>query len=276
MKKLLNGIKKWIGAKSFRYVFSALLIAAGIFLVAFSSWNLYAGQREYAEARAEYDSLRELYPVMAMISIDEPPSVNPDPEIQISEPAVFEQPAPEEETQQDPLAGLAELNPDFAGWISVEGLIDYPVVRGRDNSYYLSVTFTGKYNFAGTIMMDYRNARGFDEPVCVIYGHSMKDGSMFGNLYRYYSRAFMEANPNITIVTPEGEVLVYRIYAAKRTDAWDEVYDLDFPDAAAAAGVLPRAPAGASRFLVLSTCTSREDGYGRLLVCAYLADRDEG
>ena len=170
-------------------------------------------------------------------------------------------------------AALAERNPDFVGWITIEGVIDYPVVRGSDNSYYLTVTFSGKYNSAGAILMDYRNALGFDEPVCIIYGHNMRNLSMFTPLSSYNDPEFMVKHPDIAITTPEGEARLYRVFDARRTDMWDRAYALDFSDGAEAAGEFRGAPDRASHFLILSTCTSSEDRSERMLVYASLVDQ---
>ena len=169
------------------------------------------------------------------------------------------------------LGALYEMNPDFVGWLAIPGTaISYPVVRGTDNSLYLRTTFSGAANPAGAIFMDYGCAKGFDAPVCMVYGHNMRDKSMFGSLSDFLDRGFVEENPNIAIITADGRNLVYRIFEARRTDVWDSVYTLDSNDDKAAAGF--PAAASSERLLVLSTCVSGSDRDARLLVLAALED----
>jgi len=156
--------------------------------------------------------------------------------------------------------------------------------------------------------MDYRCADGFDAPVCIIYGHNMRNDTMFSPLIRYLDPDFMADHPEIHIITADGEKAVYRIFEARLTDAWDEVYALDAaaiteatatlhgaasvsdatsvsdadasagtdtgpdtdagPDAGAGPDAALATDADASRLLVLSTCVDRADQDARLLVFA--------
>jgi hypothetical protein len=78
---------------------------------------------------------------------------------------------------------------------------------------------------------------------------------MFAPLHRYLDSAFMENNSEITVTTPEGETLIYRIFEARRTDVWDKAYDF---------------PHYNSDLLILSTCGSGTDKNERLLVYSEL------
>ena len=172
---------------------------------------------------------------------------------------------------RETITDLAELNPDYIGWITIEGVVDYPVVRGHDNSRYLYRTYTGQRNSSGTIFMDYRNTQGFFETVCILYGHNMRDGSMFAPLKKYIDPSFLAANSEITVTTSAGELLTYRIFAVKQTDVWDNIYDLGFTDATMATNALNDAPEGMGNFLLLSTCTNSAEKDDRLLVYAAAA-----
>jgi sortase B len=187
--------------------------------------------------------------------------------VDLLEPEPEPTPSPEEIAAM--LSSLAEINPDFVGWIVIPGTtVDYPVVRGRDNSRYLHTTFSGERNPAGAIFMDYRCTGGFDAPVSLIHGHNMRAGLMFSPLTNYLDREFMENYPNIIILTADGETLVYRIFRARLTDAWDSVYTVNYRDEDAAAvffGVETH-----ERLLILSTCAGGADRYARLLVYAAL------
>jgi len=169
------------------------------------------------------------------------------------------------------LGALYDMNPDFVGWIAIPGTaISYPVVRGEDNSQYLRATFSGAKNPAGAIFMDSGCGKGFDAPVCMVYGHNMRDKSMFGSLSEYLSREFLDGHPEIAVITSDGRNLVYRVFEARRTDVWDSAYALDSNDAEAAAGFPAAAVSG--KLLILSTCISGSDRDERLLVLAALED----
>jgi SrtB family sortase len=126
----------------------------------------------------------------------------------------------------------------------------------------------GSHNSAGAIFMDYRNTNNFDEHVSILYGHYTRDGSMFTALSRYLDAAFLQQNPNVTVTTRDGRSMTFRIFAAKLTDAWDIAYTVALRDPARAAEEFPNAPAEASRFMLLSTCTRSADDNERILVFA--------
>lgn len=100
---------------------------------------------------------------------------------------------------------LRAINPDIVAWILIEGTnINYPVVRGADNSYYLDTLFDGSQGAAGTIFMDYRNEADLSDTHTVLYGHHMKNGSMFKQIALYKEQSFYEEHPTCLIMTPEG------------------------------------------------------------------------
>ena len=252
------------------------LVTVGILLTVTAAQRLLAIQRENSAARSEYEQLRDLtHPALATQSELLPETlfgqrseaITPGHELPlILRPRHFIASAP-----ATPLPGeLAKINSDFIGWLTIEGMIDYPVVRGSDNSEYINTTFNGQTNPAGAIFMDSRLEQGFEAPVTMLYGHNMRDGSMFAPLHRYSDAAFIADHPYITIMTLDGETLTYRIFSAAYTDVWDIAYYLNFPDGSAAADSFSGAPIGADRFLLLSTCTGSTDRDARLLVYASL------
>jgi hypothetical protein len=93
------------------------------------------------------------------------------------------------------LLSLAQINPDVYGWISIAGTdINYPIVQGKDNDEYLHRTYKRENLFVGSIFMDYQNSADFSDCNSIIYGHNMKDGSMFGKLSRFTSVASIYKN----------------------------------------------------------------------------------
>src|SRR5699024_10695797 len=77
--------------------------------------------------------------------------------------------------------------------------------QGEDNDYYLHRTFRGQENFAGSIFVDASNAADFSDPNTIIYGHNMKNGSMFGTLRRLYDQEKYKDSKYLWICTPEGK-----------------------------------------------------------------------
>ncbi len=116
---------------------------------------------------------------------------------------------------------LAEINPELYAWIRIPDTnIDYPVaqrlVPGEDN-YYLDHDLYGAWRFAGCIYTESCNAIDFTDPNTVLYGHNMKNGSMFQNLHKFEDQDFFDRHEYFYIYTAK-EVLVYRVFAAYTSD----------------------------------------------------------
>lgn len=119
---------------------------------------------------------------------------------------------------------LQEINPDIYAWIQVPGTrIDYPVasVTGiEDEDYYLNHNFRKKYEFAGTIYSHRENARDFSDPVTVLYGHNMINGSMFAGVKKFADKQFFENHDTAYVFTPV-QRLTYRIISYYESDDKD-------------------------------------------------------
>lgn len=131
----------------------------------------------------------------------------------------------------DAVRGLQEQNEDVTGWISFDELdLSYPVMHGEDNTYYLTHTFSGEKNSAGSIFMEAANAPDFEDSHTVIYGHNMKNLSMFGQLRNYRTRDFYEEHEFFTIYT-ENQIFRYQIFACYDIEESGEIYAIGFgPD----------------------------------------------
>ncbi len=111
---------------------------------------------------------------------------------------------------------LKLANPDYIGWIYMPNLkIDFPVVLTTDNAYYLDHGFYKDYTQYGAIFADYRTIDKFDDPHLVIYGHHMKNKSMFSNLIDLRKKENYEVNKIIEIYTEEGlkKYIIFSVYA---------------------------------------------------------------
>ena len=118
---------------------------------------------------------------------------------------------------------LKEINEDTVAWLKVNGTdIEYAVVKGNDNSYYLNHNFEKKYNSAGWIFADYKNKLDGTDKNIVIYGHNMRDDSMFGRLKNVLEEEWYnnEENHVINFVTEKEEqkYQVFSIYEIKNED----------------------------------------------------------
>ena len=103
---------------------------------------------------------------------------------------------------------LKEQNSDTIAYLKVNGTnIDYIVVKGKDNSYYLKHNFNKEYNIAGWIFADYHNKFDETDRNIVIFGHNTKDGSMFGTLKNVLDKSWQENKENfeIILVTEKGQ-----------------------------------------------------------------------
>ncbi|MDL0366052.1 sortase SrtB, partial [Clostridioides difficile] len=102
---------------------------------------------------------------------------------------------------------------DFKFWLSVENTnINYPVVQSKDNSYYLDKDFYKKDSISGTLFMDYRN-KSIDDKNIIIYGHNMKNKTMFNNLNKFKDADFFKKNNKIKI-TLNGKEFLYDVFSA--------------------------------------------------------------
>ena len=112
-------------------------------------------------------------------------------------------------------AKLKQKNSDAIAWIKVNGTdIDFPVVKGTDNSYYLTHNFDKEKNKAGWIFADYRNKFDGTDKNIIIYGHNMKNGSMFASLKDVIKEEWYnnENNKYIALIT-ENENCKYQVFS---------------------------------------------------------------
>lgn len=173
------------------------LIFLGCMVV--GGWMLYSRWIPYAESREVNEEQVDRYVTVlpTQPAVEETPA-NPE----ASEEVVQAETAPISVSFDALLADCA----DVVGWLYCEGTpLNYPVVQSYDNDYYLRRLMNGKYNIAGTIFMDYRNSAHMTDWNTIIYGHYMKDGTMFGLLPKYREQAYYDAHPVLYYLTPNGD-----------------------------------------------------------------------
>lgn len=126
---------------------------------------------------------------------------------------------------------LQKINPDIVAWIySPDTVINYPIVQGTDNAYYLHRLVNGQKNANGTLFMDCANSGKLAGENTIIYGHHMKNGSMFASLEKYKKQAYYEEHPVLYLLTPEKSYRLI-VFAGFVTASDSDVYTLQFGDA---------------------------------------------
>lgn len=122
---------------------------------------------------------------------------------------------------------LKKENKDIVGWIYLDNTkINYPVVQASDNNYYLRRLVNGKSNRAGSIFMDYRNNPNLDDNNTIIYGHNMKNSTMFGTLLEYKEQSYYDNHKSIYYFTEDKNYII-EIFAGFTTSADSEIYNLN-------------------------------------------------
>lgn len=181
---------------------------------------------------------------------------------------------------------LKKENPDIIAWIRFENLddvhISYPVLYSGDNTKYLRSDIYGNYHIAGCIFLEGLNQPDFSDYHSIIYGHNMKNTTMFGDLKRYKNEEdFYDDNQYFRIYT-EDKVYRYQIFSYHEVDEMSEVYTVGFGPDDEYQAFLDRMtesslrdtgihPTKDSRVVTLSTCTKTGEDK-RLAVHAVCVD----
>lgn len=116
---------------------------------------------------------------------------------------------------------LKKENPDIYGWIEIPGTaVDYPVLQsapGEKEDYYLNHGFNGSYGIAGSIYSQKGTAKDFSDPVTILYGHNMINGSMFAGIRKFEETDFFNKHDTVYIYLPD-RILTYKIISYYVTD----------------------------------------------------------
>lgn len=117
---------------------------------------------------------------------------------------------------------LRKAYPSIVGWIRVGGTdIDYPIVKGSDNDYYLNHNYKDEYNVFGAIFMDYRNNENFSDQNTIIYGHNNVRAGNFKDLHKYEDKDFFKEDRFIEIYSLDG-YKKYKVFAVYNADPYDK------------------------------------------------------
>ena len=212
-----------------------MLAALAVFL--YSGYTLYGFYKEYKKSSDEYDNLENSYAADQEQESENIDNLEDDDALQsISGQevrTVFED--GEEKTLpvlKNPIdfTQLLSVNSDIVGWLRIRALdISYPVVQGKDNVYYLHRTFEKTDNFAGCLFVNSYNMGDFTDQNTIIYGHNMKNGSMFGKLKNFNDPEVFKKSRYFWIFTPDF-IYQYRIFSASVVDKTGLTYQISFTD----------------------------------------------
>ncbi len=188
----------------------AASLALSLLLAAGSGWMLAHEIGEYRQGVRAYGSLEEL--------VEQPdPEETKEPE---GLPSVGEV-SGEENGPVLPVVdfeGLRETGPDIVAWLTLPDTpVNYPVTQTEDNEFYLDHLHDRSPGKVGCLFADYENSADFSDRNTIIYGHNMRDGSMFAELNHYKEQAYFESHPQMYLVTPEGG-FVCEVFAAFTAD----------------------------------------------------------
>lgn len=186
-------------------VVSTVILVVALAVFCFSAYQLYGIFGGYFKGQKEYDKIREL-------AVDEGDGKNRD-NFRVN----FDE--------------LKAINPDTVGWLRFypePAQINYPLVQTDNNDLYLSKTFSANENTVGAIFVNYINHPDFNDKNTIIYGHRMKDNSMFHELEKYQEKSFWEENQYFYIYTPDGREITYHIFSAGIVKDISETYRTEF------------------------------------------------
>lgn len=238
-----------------------ILILIFAFVAAFAGIQIV---RHYLESKASTDLYTEL---------DEYAEI---PEISVASDEDDTDSSESEDTQasnNDPTIdfdALLSINPDCVGWIYIPGTeISYPIVQSSDNNHYLKYLFNGQWNSNGSIFLDCRVNPSLSDRHSIIYGHHMKNGTMFSGLTKYKDQEYFESHPIGMLITPDA---VYQIdffsgyVAGVKENAWDvgfrsdEEFETWIKETKRLSWIDSRlSPAVTDKVLTLSTCSYEFD-----------------
>ncbi len=249
--------------KQKKNVAASLVLAVGLIIIFSSLAGFFLIYRGYQKSEDLYAAVDEAY--VTEVAPEEVPETNWYDMIDVD------------------IASLQEVNPDVIGWIYVEGTdISYPIMYSGEDEKYLHTTLDGQYAKAGSIFMEGLNSSDWSDSHTILYGHNMKNLSMFGKL-RYYKaeKEYVDEHRYFQIITADGKKR-YEIFSYFDTDPASWVYELPFSEGEAYDHYLSelrrhsyqsidteRDVTSADSVVTLSTCSSNER---RFTVHGYLVE----
>ncbi len=182
-----------------RRIAEDIIMICLIAIMAFSGWKIYNIIQDYRNSQANYDKI-------AGESRDG------------------------EFTGDIDFEALRKINPDVVGWIYYEDShIDYPIVKGENNDKYLYTMFDGTQGSFGCLFVDAATENPFKQFNTIVYGHHMKNGSMFADLKKLQDQEYYRSHPRMELITPEGKFHL-EICAFLNQPSDSEIYTTNIKD----------------------------------------------
>lgn len=246
--------------------FSNVLILVGIAIIVLASYQLVNIFLEYKKIDDQYEEILEKVVISSESNTEESTTESSESVFSID------------------FGSLLKINEDIVGWIRFDqpDRISYPIAQGESNDEYIRTDLYGNYSTAGTIFIDSVNNGDFSDRNTFIYGHNMRNGSMFGMLKMYKDSDFYSQYPYFYIYTPDGEVQTYEIFAVCIVQTTSESYTYWFADDSVFEDYISYERSVSlyqtdvevtcdSKIVSLSTCTNGDDNE-RLLIHAVLLE----
>ena len=185
------------------------LLCLAVFL--FSAWKLVGIFQEYREAEQLYNDAANEFTTL---------NSDQDKEHAVPVPSMREQ-APVEVD----FSNLLKINDDIIGWIYMEDtVVNYPLLQGENNLYYLDKTLYKKYLASGSIYLDCDNEPDFSDAHSIIFGHNMKNHTMFGDLSDLRDEDYLKEHPYVDLILTDGTWMRYEICSMYRAHVEDGTF----------------------------------------------------
>lgn len=223
-----------------------LLIALFIIVIAISSFNILKISNEYEKGEKLYSEIIHLSKSQESKSEDN-------------------------KTTIIDFTSLEKINPDIVAWLKIDDTnINYPVVQTTDNEYYLNHLFDKQINSSGCVFMDYRN-NDFSDLNTIIYGHNMKNDSMFGQLKDFKNQEFFDKHKTGILITKNKQYKIKFIsgFIAKPSDSiWQTTFDMQYINEVVSKSYFKSdtVPTSSDKFITLATCSYEFDNARFILV----------
>lgn len=231
-----------------KQILQVLLLVICISVLTFSLYKIFDVFNEYSENKKMYDEMSDSYTIK--LSTD---SEIPSPSTKETAPISVD------------FQKLLEQNNDIIGWLYCEDTpINYPVLQSADNDYYLRRMINKKYNVAGSIFMDYRSKSDLSSLNTIIYGHNMKNDTMFGTFTEYKNQEYYDEHPVLWYLTPtcDYKIELFSGYVtSSNSDAYTDFKNSDdltkYVDETKAKSTFKTniKPTDISKIITLSTCS---------------------
>ena len=251
-----------------------IVLLLGVF--AFSAWQVVDILGEYREGEQAYQELEQFISIPASSQKEDPVPAETEVGTLETQPEESDSPFPKVDFD-----ALKAINEDVVGWIYIPDTnVNYPILQGDNDDQYLYHLLTGEYNSSGSIFLDADVQADFSGQNSPIYGHNMKNDTMFADVVHYKKQEFFDAHPTVLLMTPEKNYTVH-LFSGYVTDSWGSAWDTAFTETGFAqwldeiqrksyftSDVLPHV---SDRIVTLSTC-SYETGDSRFVVHGVLEE----